>query len=342
VGDCIANSTSIALSSGKFGCVIGTTAASALGRFVPDRFAITPAALVAACTTHPAAAGIYTPTDFSYFGQDSFSTPFTLTAQSTAGATTANYAGVFAKLGLGTYASYGFAAGALPAGATLATSATAPSGTWGAGVASVVAKHQVSRPTGVADPALVTLTALPVDSDGVSLAASSATAVSSGTTVLRYGRVRLQNVYGSDMLALSIPVQAQYRSGGNWVVNTDDSCTTLTLPAAVTLSTGAVPAGTPGRYSYPVVTGLNEITASNPTVSLSSATLVGGTMRINLAQPSKRGWLDIILSVAPYLLGSWGNCFGQTGTLGLQDDFPCARANFGLYKNPLIYRRENY
>jgi hypothetical protein len=52
--------------------------------------------------------------------------------------------------------------------------------------------------------------------------------------------------------------------------------------------------------------------------------------------------LDIVLLVPSYLRGQWGNCMGQTGTAGLFDDNPCARATFGVFKSPLIYRRENY
>jgi hypothetical protein len=70
--------------------------------------------------------------------------------------------------------------------------------------------------------------------------------------------------------------------------------------------------------------------------------IIGGAGNIAMSAPAKNGWTDIILPVPNHLLGSWGNCWGQTGTAGLTDDLPCARATFGVYKSPLIYRRENY
>jgi hypothetical protein len=70
--------------------------------------------------------------------------------------------------------------------------------------------------------------------------------------------------------------------------------------------------------------------------------IIGGACSIALTAPGKNGWTDVILSVPNHLKGNWGNCWGQTGAAGLLDDMPCARATFGVYKSPLIYRRENY
>ncbi|HEY8905782.1 MAG TPA: DUF6701 domain-containing protein, partial [Rhodoferax sp.] len=69
-----------------------------------------------------------------------------------------------------------------------------------------------------------------------------------------------------------------------------------------------------------------------------------GKSALQFPATQQQGWLDIILQVPNYLLGNWGNCSGQTGTAGLYDDLPCARASFGIYgpKSPIIYRRENY
>jgi MSHA biogenesis protein MshQ len=354
--DCVSGSTSVSLSSGKYGCVIGNTAALTLGRFVPDRFTVAPGTPVAACTVHPAASAGYTPTDFTYFSQtDGFSTPFTLTAVNVAGGTTQNYTGVFAKLGSGGWAwsDTGAAAGlrfgtsaALPAGAALSAAWASgvdvvPTGTWSNGVAALTdVKHQISRPSALTGETAVTITTQPIDADGVSTA--SATALSSSATNLRYGRVRLLNAYGSDRLPLSLSLQSQYFDTpvGTFKTNQDDSCTALSLPAARTLAASPPTDGVASRNFYPVVSGGNQLTSADTTASISS--IVGGVGSIALSAPAKKGWTDILLGVPNHLKGNWGNCWGQTGAAGLLDDMPCARATFGIYRSPLIYRRENY
>jgi hypothetical protein len=72
--------------------------------------------------------------------------------------------------------------------------------------------------------------------------------------------------------------------------------------------------------------------------------LVAGKSSLQFSAPTHRGWLDVILQVPTYLLGNWGNCNGQVGAAGLDDDLPCARATFGVFgaQSPIIYRRENY
>jgi MSHA biogenesis protein MshQ len=199
----------------------------------------------------------------------------------------------------------------------------------------------VSRPTtGPVSPANITISAKPVDSDGVTSA--STTAVGSATE-LRYGRLRMLNTYGSERLALAIPLQAQYYDAtiNGFKHNTADSCTALSLPAVRTLSAAPPTDGVASRNFYPVVSGGNQLASSDTTATL-PATLSSGAANMTLTAPLKRGWIDILLNVPPYLQGNWGNCWGQTGTAGLLDDMPCARATFGVYKSPLIYRRENY
>jgi MSHA biogenesis protein MshQ len=368
VGDCVAGSTSVALSNGQYGCVIGTTAAISLGRFIPDRFAVTSGSVVAACRVHPAASPGYTPTDFTYFSQpEGFGTPFTLRALNVAGTPTQNYAGAFARISSWNSATstttwawsstssatgprFGTSA-SLPAGSALSAAtvsgvAVAPSGTWAGGVVALSAvQHQVSRPTALTGETAVTVTALPIDPDGVTL--SAAAAVSSSATLLRWGRVRMLNAYGSEQLALAVPVHAQvYDAGtGTFKANPDDSCTPLAVPVARTLSGAAVPDGMANEYFYPVpapVTLRSNQLASTDTTATLASTLVGGVASLNFTKPAKSGWLDIILSVPDYLKANWNNCMGQSGAAGLHDDQPCARATFGVFRSPLIYRRENY
>lgn len=348
-------STALVGSTGKFGCHIGNTATS-LGRFIPDRFVVTPAVPVASCTVHPAAVSGYVPADFTYFSDPAgFNTPFTMTAVTTAATATAtrNYAGNFARISAAgwswtdTSSATGLRFGtsmALPGGSTLSAATVAgvpvvPVGTWSNGAVSLTtAKHQISRPSALTGETAVTVTATPKDADGVTVAVAAA--VSSSATSLRFGRVRMQNAYGSERLALSLPVQAQYWNGSGFTRNADDSCTALAVPAGRTLASGASPDGAANVYFYPVA-GKNLLTSSDTTRSL-AATTAGGNASLSFTAPGKFGWSDVILSVPDFLKDDYGNCMGQTGTAGLRDDLPCARATFGVYKSPLIYRRENY
>ena len=218
VGDCVADSTSVVASGGKFGCNIGTDALVSLGRFYPDHFAVLPATVVAACASSA---------PFTYFGEDGFTTTFTLTAKNLAGVTTRNYAGVFAKFNLADYSSYGFSAGALPSGASLGSSAAAPSGTWANGVASVRARHLVSRPASPISETAVIVSAAPTDGE---TAAGAGAAVAAATS-MRYGRLKMQNVYGSELMALPVPLEAQYWTGSFYVTNVADNCTTVSASA---------------------------------------------------------------------------------------------------------------
>jgi len=177
-----------------------------------------------------------------------------------------------------------------------------------------------------------------VDSDGV-----SSSGFAEGVLAVRSGRLALQNGYGSELLALPIPLEAQYWTGSFYATNSDDSCTLVSVPPAQTLLVGALPNGVPALYFYPLVANQNQLLSSDAIPSLASPLQQGkSALQFAKSDTRKPGWLDIILKVESYLQGNWGNCSGQTGVAGAMDDLPCARATFGIYKSPLIYRRENY
>lgn len=203
-----------------------------------------------------------------------------------------------------------------------------------AGVAAPTTAYAFS--SALTAPATIAVRA--VATDGV-----SSSGFAEGTLAVRTGRLRLQNTFGSEKLALSVPIQAQFWNGSYFVNNDLDSCTTLAVPAVQTLATGASPNGAAALYFYPVVANKNQLLGSDTTPSLVSP-LTGGKTLLLFTAPQKRGWLDVVLQVPDYLQGNWGNCSGQTGAAGLYDDLPCARATFGVFGagSPLIYRRENY
>lgn len=344
--------------AGKFGCKFGNTAVTNyFGRFVPDHFAVTPAAPVAACTVHPAASGSYTPADFTYFGLDGFTTPFTLTAQNAANATTQNYTGAFARLALGVWSNFGFTAASLPAGAILGASAQAPSGAWASGVAGVTAKHTVSRPTALGGPTSVIVNALPVDLDGVTMTVSGA--VANAGTPLRYGRLRVANAIGPHTRTLKMPVEAQYWNGSVFTRNLDDSCTAVQASAWSFGNYIKRPASTvfnPVGADIPLVGGSGFLTVPIPTggrvtfdasINLAStgAETAASSCLKNLALSTPtRPWAPVVTNGAPspvrtglnHLLGQWCDANYVNN--------PSARGSFGLYRgaDSTIFLRENY
>lgn len=334
-GDCVSDTTGnkylndVLDASGKYGCSVGNTVALSLGRFRPDHFAVSAPSVTPFCAAVPA-------NDFTYFGQDGFATNFTVTAQNTANDTTKNYQGVFAKLNLANYAAYGFttaAATPLPAGSSFARSITDPTGTnWSNGVAAnVVARHQVSRPTNPTAETLVTVNAAPTDGE----ASAPTTAV--GTAVrLRYGRLRMQNAYGSELLDLPVPFEAQYWNGTFYVTNTGDSCTVLPMSSLVMTYNPATLATLDPCKTQVMPTG-------NPT--LSGGRIPGG---LKLTKPGKghSGSVDLAFNVSNTAAGN--TCLSGTSSAATAANQPWfgpnigGRATFGIYRSPLIYLRENY
>ena len=360
--DCTNDFSNLAPTSGvdvgKYGCKFGnTTTTNYFGRFVPDHFAVTAAAPVAACTVHPAASGSYTPADFTYFGLDGFTTPFTLRAQNSGNTTTQNYTGAFARLALGTWTNFGFTAASLPAGATLAASAQAPAGTWTNGVAAVTAKHTVGRPTALGGPTNVIVSALPVDLDGVTMTAASA--VANAATSLRYGRLRVTNAIGPHTRPLRMPVEAQYWNGSLFTRNVDDSCTAVQASAwsfgnyikrpasAVFNPVGAdVPlVGGSGFLTVPIPTGGRVTFDASINLAVTGAETAASSCLKNLALGTPtRPWAPTVTNAAPspvraglnHLLGQWCDTTYVNN--------PSARGSFGLYRgaDATIFLRENY
>ncbi len=320
------------LVAGKYGCKFGLTSDSGyFGRFKPDHFAISAPSVTAACHTSSA---------FTYFGQDGVATTFTLTAQNASNATTMNYDGAWTKLPLTAWGAapasagspgFGFAAtGWVPSqpaapSSTLAASATAPTGAWSGGTASVTARHQFGRSTTApVAPTTVSITALPVDSDGVTATVASAI----GSATLLYGRLRMISGQGSMVSTYTLQTQAQYWNGSYWLTNTNDSCTVYAAANALLAgSTGS----TVSSVGSPISQGFGSILLSLP----SSA----GTATICLHLASTGSCAATAGSIG-YLLGNWGgasytydpSASVNFGAVGLN-----SRGNWGF-----LYRRENF
>ncbi|MDP2821747.1 MAG: hypothetical protein Q8O52_03575 [Sulfuritalea sp.] len=312
----------------------GATRNGWVGRFRPDHF------VIAAGTSTPACGS------FSYFGQDGFTTDFTLTAESADNATTTNYAGTWAKLGLTTWSNFAFAAATLPAGSTFAASTTPPTGTWVGGSAAVSAKHQLSRPTALTGLTSITISALPVDGDTVTLAA----AVTVGSAPLRYGRLHLLAAYGSERLPLRVPVRAEYFNGTAWTLNAADSCT-------------AIPQNSVVRATGGIAANLCFLSNPPPAAPTNSSCLAGGSPVLTLANglgtwivfdmtPVQVGIADLAVNLGTTGIDTSCNAAHPASVAGnlswLQFPWcagkldPNARIKFGAAKAPYIYLRERY
>jgi hypothetical protein len=311
------------------GDVTGTTSGN-IGRFYPNHFAITPSPVTEGCD-----AG-----NFTYFGQDGFFTAFTLTAKNATNTTTQNYTGGFAKLVLTAWNNYTFTAAGLPAGSTLAASTTAPTGTWTNGAAAVVATHQATRPIAPVVPANITVSAQPIDTDGVTMAA--ALAVHAATTPLYFGRMVVQNSYGSETEDHRMVFQTQFFNiAAQWATNGQDSCTTL---AANNFGFGNYLQQLTAAEMNPghINAGLSTLTAMNGRGSLFLTRPTGGDGKyvgsvdvcadlgpdtLSAGSPPAPNTAPVCVAVSanlPWLQGRWSET--------KYDDDPTGRVNFGIYR----------
>jgi hypothetical protein len=326
-GDCTPDYSNT-LVNGQYGCYLGNAFTVAFGRFIPDHFAIAPGSVTPACGT------------FSYYDQDGFATAFTLTAQNASNATTFNYTGSFASLGLASWAGYVFTGDTV----TPSASATAPSGTWNNGVASVSARHQVlARPTSTpASAASLTISAHPVDTDGVTTPAP--TPVMSAATPVRFGVLALGSAYGSDLLPLRLPVTAMVWNGTGWVINTADACTGASLSnASIALGNQVQKPGTTGSFSTSVQASpslASTWSQGSGSITLSASGTAGtAQVALNLGSSSPDasciGWsVASTGSGLPWLRGNWCGA-------GYAKD-PSSLASFGTAATPFVYFRENH
>lgn len=169
---------------------------------------------------------------------------------------------------------------------------------------------------------------------------SDADALTTNDKRVRYGRLRLGNVSGSQVLPLRVPVEAQYWNGTAFITNTLDSCTALA-------------AGNIGLGNF-----VGNLGAGETTATMVGSPLQSGRSAIQLSAPGagNQGSVDVALNLgggaaadacagfAPaatagnlaHLRGRWCN---PPGTYAKD---PSARARFGVSRgsDQTIYRRE--
>jgi len=316
------------------------SAALNVGRFVPDHFTLTTANTPVLKTFNDTTCAARS---FTYIGQ-----PFgyvtapeaTITAQNAAGGTTTNYNGaLWRPTAAHTYASV---SGTLDT--SLTTAPTVSSNNNGTGSAVVASTDVLAYTRNLTTPqamfnANLSLTMSVSDTSesavsGNSVVSTVTAAVFDGSgsgiafdsgSQFRYGRLRLFNAHGSELLDLPVPMSSQYWNGTTFALNTADNCTTIA-------------AGDIGLGNY------QKNLASGETAVSISGRFSGGNSNLKLSQPGagNNGSVDLTVDLSAagadqsYLQGKW---------LGANyDQNPVARATFGVYKSAdeFIYMREIY
>ncbi len=335
-----------------------------VGRFVPDHFAVSPntPTFGAACPGSPG---------FTYVGQAfSYVTQpvITVTARNFANNPTALYAGAWARITNSTvtpatqalrYSRFdALGGGATPALDTAALPATMADPTVGAftnGVGTLTFSsvsglgfvRSLSTPNAPFN-ADIALALNVIDTDSVAFAGNPAAfgAATAGNGIaftggkdMRFGRLRLQNAHGSELLNLPIPMTAQSWNGTAFVTNVADNCTTL---AANNIKLqNYQPAGF-------------SVNMPQANVVVGGAFVNGvGSLRLNKPSPAARGRVDVCVDLGADPLGGTV-CSATTANLsylqGLwapgtsHNNDSAARATFGIYKgrDEFIYLRESY
>lgn len=340
------------------GDVTGTTSGK-VGRFYPHHFVLSAAGITPAMGT--------TGTTFSYMGQP-FGVAFTLEAVSSDDktptptvSTTVNYAGGFAKLAptdalfwpASTLGNTGFGIGARDGTTDLSSKLSVsgtPTGEWKDGVATIAANLIFERPSSTAAGSYsgpyeaLSIGVAPQDSDGAKLLTgvlnldanndSTKERISLGQTMVRFGRLRLLNAYGSELLPLRVEGRTEYWNGSRWALNADDAYTQIAA-AGMTLSNGIFEDACFLSNPPPSSPANTSCLAGSPATTFSGG--VGRWVVFDKIVP-KTGFADatIDLSAKPWLRGDWsgaGSGYGEN---------PIVRLKFGSPKAPYIYLRERY
>ncbi|HEY3433894.1 MAG TPA: DUF6701 domain-containing protein [Rhodocyclaceae bacterium] len=179
------------------------------------------------------------------------------------------------------------------------------------------------------------------------ISGSTCTAKRIGRVKERFGRLALENVYGSELLDIRMKVRATYWDGSRWTTHIDDSVTTLpanSFALGSYLPTGTALSSSMGTTHLPASSlVLNQgvatliLTKPSPTATGSFdvvANLNGAVANPSSCEPVGATFTTSSSAALPWLLGNWcGSNF---------DRAPSARVKVGSSKAPFIYLRERY
>ena len=327
------------------GDVSGLTSGN-VGRFIPDHF--TTSVNTPLFQTQCGSGG------FTYIGQNfTFDTApvISFTAVAASGSTTQNYTGSFFKITNLSLLNrnYTAASGTLDLSGLPATSGDPVINDTAAGTGTLL----FSSGTGIsflraaaeaAFDADISLSIDVIDGDGVTTLVTPVTISTipfDNGRNMRFGRARLLNAIGSELVNLNVPMRAEYfvDASTGFVPNIDDSCTdsvTLTLGAftenLVSGDTCVMDTGAPGA------SGEGCVAAGPPALRYREPPL-GGDFNLYLRAPGAThdGSTTATADVPAWLEFDW-----DTILPGLED--PSGTATFGIFggEGKRIYMRELY
>ncbi len=288
------------------GDVTGKTT-GAVGRFYPDHFDTVIDQISGVPMACPDGLCPSTFNGIVYSGQ-TFN--LSVTAMNASGNATVNY---------DTTAGFSKTAVLTPYGALGTTSA--PSGAGALAVASMSAFVSGARTEAAEKYTFTTTPTAPTNiyinaSDGEANSRRTAnpttTSIEGGVRVVS-GRISIPNMYGSERLQLPLTATVQYYNGTNWVTSLTDSVTSFSSalsPGGNLVASNATCAVVKTPDIAPVA------------VSAGARTLVFS--RVAVTPPAPKCITTFSINAPSYLPSSTGS------------------ATFGVFKSPLIYRRENY
>jgi hypothetical protein len=343
-----------------------TSAAIAVGRFVPDHFSVAKNNTPQFQTFGSSCAA---PRSFTYVGQafGYVTAPQALvTAQEAGGETTQNYGSCFWNISTSspsdvsqTYSNNAVGS-ALDTGLANNAPAITPLNN-GTGTITLSSSDRIAYQRDQPVPPFTANISLGVavrDDSQTDGSISSNTATFNGTGAgiafdsgaeVRFGRLRMLGASGSRNAALPVRMRTEYWDANAFVVNGADSCTAiarsnvalsggLVAPTCLTLlSTSAI------SFASGVAAPVLAAPGASGSVDL-RVNLGGSTGSYCSAAGSSPATADT--AGRAYLQGRWDST-DQAGDGALYDDDPVARATFGIYgqdrlPNNVIFRRENF
>jgi MSHA biogenesis protein MshQ len=294
-----------------FGSGVNLTGTAAnVGRFNPYQYALTSSLVNDACV-----AGSFT------YARQPFTASATIEAQNKAGVRSDGFRDGYATLDVASELTFqNSETGSAFDLQTVSLTESFSSGTIGSAQFDLALRYDM----GLQDKA-VTLVQLTASSDEVTTI--SGAPLSLGSTEVRFGRLTLENVYGSELIDLTMPMQTEYYDGSNFVVNSQDNCTTMNSVSTL-----------PGSSDVVVTPALSGGSSS---VTIVSSGASAGILDIKLTAPGAGNYGDITLEAdLVHAAESWLQ-FDWDGD-GNHDNNPAARATFGIYSgdSKQIYRRQ--
>jgi MSHA biogenesis protein MshQ len=288
-----------------------TGSAPNVGRFNPWQYAVTTSSVTPACSS----AGAFT------YAREPFTAQLTLQAQNRSGGLTDGYRAGFVTLDI-------------PNELNLVNDRTGMAydlesysivEAFGSGIYGE-ARFTVRLAWNMPLQAPVTSRVQLIDTlDEVTRIAGSPFAV--GETEIRFGRMALDNAHGSELLDLPVPMRAEYYDGANFLLNSDDGCSSF-LPDRIVLDSAVESAQTDGD--------IQVLAGQVSRLTLANSPLSAGEAGLSLCPPGNpactptagnEGWVDLRLDLGarPWLRFDWDGD-------GLHDDDPAARATFGIFR----------